>query len=146
MDRQGRKPPSHQDTKSEEPAPISRALDAIAHDIVDCAFKVHSALEPGLLESIYETCLAHELSHRRHKVARQVAVPVMYGDLKLDGGFRIDLLVDDQVIVEVKAAERPNPLFEAQVLTYMKLTGLRLGLLVNFNVARIKDGIRRLAR
>ena len=98
------------------------------------------------MESIYETCLAHDLTARGHKVARQAAVPVVYADMKLDGGFRIDLLVDDQVIVEVKAAERPNPLFEAQVLTYMKLTGLRLGLIVNFNVARIKDGIRRLAR
>lgn len=141
---QGRmeKPPRHQDTKEE----ISRTLDEIARSAVDCAFKVHTTLGPGLLETVYESCLAHELEARGHTVLRQVPVPVVYGELRLSGALRIDLLVDNALIIEVKAAERPNPLFDAQVLTYLKLTERRLGLLINFNVPRIKDGIKRLAR
>ncbi|MCC6467770.1 MAG: bifunctional adenosylcobinamide kinase/adenosylcobinamide-phosphate guanylyltransferase [Alphaproteobacteria bacterium] len=141
-----RKPPRHQNTKVESPTAIPSSLDSIARDVVDCAFKVHSTLGPGLLESVYEACLALELESRGHGVARQVPVPIVYEGMSLSGAFRIDLLVDNALVVEVKAAEQPNPLFDAQLLTYLKLTGRRLGLVINFDVPLIKDGIRRLAR
>ena len=118
--------------------------DRIAKLVVDSSFKVHTALGPGLLESVYEICLAHELSKRGLKFQAQVAFPVMYDGLRLDAGLRIDLLVEDQLIVEIKAVDEMLPVFEAQLLTYMKLTQKRLGLLINFNVPRIKDGIKRM--
>ncbi len=111
---------------------------------LDAAFAVHTALGPGLLESVYEMCLLHELTMRGVHAVRQLALPVVYRGLKLDGGFRIDLLVENRVIVEVKAVEHHNPLFEAQLLTYLQLAEKRLGLLINFNVPRLKDGIRRM--
>lgn len=101
-------------------------------------------LGPGLLDSVYETCLVHELRSRNLTVERQVAVPVIYDDLRLDAGLRLDLLVESQVVVELKAVEKMLAVFDAQVLTYLKLSRHRLGLLINFNVPRIKDGIRRL--
>ena len=119
--------------------PVSRSLDALAREVVDAAFKVHSTLGPGLLESVYEVCLAHELSRRRLKFQTQVAFPVVYEGVRLDAGLRIDLLVADELVVELKAVETMLPLFEAQLLTYK-----RLGLLINFNVPKIKDGIRRM--
>lgn len=140
------KPPRHQDTKEGGLPPIPPNLDAIAREVVDCAFKVHSTLGPGLLESVYETCLAHELETRGHRVLRQVPVPIVYEGLNLSGAFRIDMLVDNALVIEIKAADRPNPLFDAQLLTYLKLTGRRLGFVINFNVPVIKDGIKRLAR
>ena len=97
-----------------------------------------------MLESVYETCLVHELTGRGVKVDRQVAVPITYRDLRLDAGLRLDLLVDNQVVVELKAVENLLPVFDAQILSYLRLSGHRLGLLINFNVALIKDGIRRL--
>lgn len=112
--------------------------------IVDAAFAVHKALGPGLLESVYEVCLCHELKKRGIPFHSQVALPVVYDNVRLDAGLRLDLLVADSVIVELKAVEKHNPLFEAQLLTYMKLTGKRLGLLINFNVPLIKDGIKRI--
>ena len=118
--------------------------ERVAAQIVDSAFRVHSTLGPGLLESVYETCLVHELTARGFKVDRQVAVPITYGDLRLDAGLRLDLLVDDQVVVELKAVEKLLPVFDAQILTYLKLSQHRLGLLINFNVTLIKDGIKRL--
>ncbi|WP_142848567.1 GxxExxY protein [Telmatospirillum sp. J64-1] len=133
---------SHQDTKAPR-EPVSAELDTLARQVVDAAFKVHTALGPGLLESVYETCLCHELGKRSLKVARQVGVPVFYDGLRIEAGFRVDLLVEDALIVEIKAAEMHNRLFEAQLLTYLKLTGLRLGLLINFGVPQIKHGIRR---
>jgi GxxExxY protein len=111
---------------------------------VDAAFKVHSTLGPGLLESVYEICLAHELSKRGLKVQTQVAFPIVYDEVRLDAGLRIDLVVENQLIVEIKAVETMQPVFEAQILTYLKLTKIRLGLLINFNVSKIKDGIRRI--
>jgi GxxExxY protein len=120
-------------------------FDRVATCIVDSAYRVHRTLGPGLLESVYETCLARELEIRGMAVERQVDVPVVYEGLKLDAGLRLDLLVDKRVIVEVKAVEKMIPVFDAQLLTYLKLTGLRLGLLINFNVPVIKDGIKRLA-
>ncbi len=117
--------------------------ELVATQIVDAAFKVHSSLGPGLLESVYETCLVYELEHRGLRVQRQIKLPVVYGDLRLESGLRLDLLVEDSVVVELKAVEKMLPVFDAQLLTYLKLSGNRLGFLINFNVPRIKEGIRR---
>ena len=113
-------------------------------DILKAAFKVHSTLGPGLLESTYEACLVFELNRAGIKTQCQVAVPLIYDQVKLEYGYRIDLLVDNLVIVEIKAVESLNEIHTAQVLTYLKLTGRRLGYLLNFNVPHLKDGIRRL--
>ena len=112
--------------------------------MVDAAYAVHRALGPGLLESVYEVCLIHELNKRGLKVDRQVAVPVVYDDVRLDAGLRLDLVVENGVLVELKAVETILPVHHAQVLTYLKLSGLRLGLLINFNVPVIRDGIKRI--
>ena len=124
--------------------PIPAATEAVARQVVDAAFAVHKNLGPGLLESVYEMCLCHEPGKRGVPYQRQVALPIVYDGVRLDAGLRLDLLAADCLVVELKAAEKPNPLFESQVLTYLKLTGHRVGLLVNFNVPLIKDGIRRI--
>ena len=124
--------------------PIPRSVEEIGRDVVDAALKVHSALGPGLLESAYEVCLAHALIARERTVQTQVALPVVYEGVKLDAGYRIDLLVNGAVIVEVKSVESLAPIHEAQVLTYLRLSGRRLALLINFNVVLLKQGIRRL--
>lgn len=124
--------------------PIPQETESVAKVVTDAAFKVHSALGPGLLESVYEVCLAHELKRREIEVKTQVTLPVVYEDLRLDSGLRLDMIVADRLIVELKAVEKMLPLFEAQLLTYLKLTGLRLGLLINFNVPLIKNGIKRI--
>ena len=116
----------------------------MATEVVDAAFKVHSALGPGLLESVYEVCLAHELHQRGLKFQSQVALPIIYKGIRLDAALRTDLIVERQLIVEIKAVETILPVFEAQLLTCLKLTGIRLGLLINFNVPRIKEGIKRM--
>ena len=126
--------------------PISAETERIATAVVDAVFTVHSALGPGLLESVYEACLCHELKRRGIPFQTQVTLPVVYNGARLEAGLRLDLLIADNVIVELKAVEKMNPLYDAQLLTYLKLTGLRLGLLVNFNVALIKNGIRRIVR
>lgn len=123
---------------------IPSDLDRLATVVVDAAFKVHKSLGPGLLESVYEVCLRHELTLRGHRVATQVPVPVRYEGLVMDAALRIDMMVDDQLVVELKAVEVIHPVFEAQLLTYLKLTEKRLGLLINFNVPLIKDGIKRI--
>ena len=125
------------------PIPPSEQLDDIAREIVDAAFKVHEALGPGLLESIYETCLCHELRKRGLAVQKQVPVQIIYDGVRLDGGLRLDLVVAGEVIVELKAVDKLMPVNEAQILSYLKLSRKRLGFLVNFNVPKIKDGIRR---
>jgi len=135
---------NHQDTKTPR-KPIPDELDEVARQVVDAAFAVHSALGPGLLESVYETCLVHELAKRGVKAARQVVLPIHYDGIRLDGGLRLDFLVEDCLVVELKAVEALLPVHEAQLLTYLKLSGHRLGLLINFNMPLIKDGIRRLA-
>lgn len=112
---------------------------------VDAAMKVHTKLGPGLLESAYEACLAYELRQRGLQVATQVSLPISYEDVQLDAGYRIDLLVESQVIVELKAVEKMIPLYDAQLLSYLKLSGNKIGLLINFNVMRLKDGIKRMA-
>ena len=110
------------DTKDSDHKALPPETERIATQIVDAAFKVHSTLGPGLLESVYETCLVHELKSRGLRVQQQVAVPVLYDDLRLDSGLRLDLLVQDQVVVEPKAVEKSLPVFEAQLLTYLKLS------------------------
>ncbi len=120
--------------------------DLLARDVVDVAFAVHTALGPGLLESVYEQCLAYELESRRVPLARQIALPIIYRDQCLDAGFRTDMVVGGSVIVEIKALEKLLPVHEAQMDTYLKLTGHRLGLLINFNVPLIKYGIKRRLR
>jgi GxxExxY protein len=126
--------------------PIPAEIEAIGKAVVDSAFRVHSQLGAGLLESVYEICLEHELHKRGVPVQRQVLLPIVYDGTKLDGGLRLDLLVNDLVIVEVKAVERHLPIFEAQLLTYLKLAEKRLGFIVNFNVPLIRDGIKRMVR
>jgi GxxExxY protein len=121
----------------------TQAIEDTAREIVDAAYQVHVTLGPGLLESVYEACLAHELAARGLKVLRQVRVPIRYRGAELDEGFRVDLWVNDCVIVEVKAVAEHHSLHSQQVKTYLKLTGMELGLLINFNVPIIKDGIKR---
>jgi GxxExxY protein len=124
--------------------PLPQQTEDIARSIVDAALTVHRALGPGLLESAYEACLAHELECRGHSVRKQVGLPVVYNSIQLDVGYRLDLIVDDDVVVEVKAIETLVPLYDAQLLTYLRLSRRRLGLLINFNVTLMKHGIRRL--
>ena len=124
--------------------PLSPQHNIVSGAIVDSAFRVHSALGPGLLESVYELCLAHDLTKRGFEVQRQADLPVIFDGLRLEGGFRLDLVVNDLVIVELKAVDTILPVHKAQLLTYLKLSGFRLGLLINFNVPLIKQGIVRL--
>jgi len=112
--------------------------------IVDKCIKIHRALGPGLLESVYEELLAYELFKENTKFARQIGIPVNYDEIKMDLGFRADLIVGDKVILELKSVENILPVHKKQLLTYLKLTNLKLGLLINFNVALIKDGITRI--
>ena len=138
----------HQDTKTpkelKEFKEIPLEVDRVAKQVVDAAFKVHKVLGPGLLELIYEKCLMHELKLRNLRVASQVELPIVYEGLRLDGGLRIDMIVEDSLIVELKALEVMHPVFEAQLISYLRLTGKRLGLLINFNVPVTKNGIRRI--
>jgi len=124
--------------------PISDAVERIGRAVVDAALAVHRALGPGLLESVYETCLAEELKQRGSAVERQVGVPVIYGDLRMDVGFRLDLLVERSVVVEIKSIDALASIHTAQVLTYLRFSGVRLGYLINFNTSLLKHGLRRL--
>jgi GxxExxY protein len=124
----------------EEP---SAEVDALARAIVDSGLKVHRALGPGLLESAYEHCLAHELGQRGLVVRRQVGLPIIYDGVALDAGYRLDLVVNSRIVVEVKAVEALTRLHEAQILTYLRLSGMPLGFLMNFNVDLFKNGIKR---
>ena len=124
--------------------PIPEEVEKVAAIAVDAAFKVHKVLGPGLLESVYEECLAYELKKRGIKVERQISLPIVYEDMRLDAGLRLDMRVEDKMILEIKSVEKMNPIYEAQLLTYLKLSGLRLGLLINFNVPAIKYGIKRI--
>lgn len=122
---------------------IPPELNEITGQIVNAAFKVHTQLGPGLLEKVYEACLCHEISKLGLEYERQTYIPITYDGLIFDEGLRLDVLVNNCVICEIKALETVNPVWEAQVLSHLKLTGIRVGLLINFNVALIKDGIRR---
>ena len=122
---------------------MSEREEEIGRNIVNAAFKVHKELGPGLLERVYEVCLAYELSNLGLNVKRQVDIPIKYSGLVFDEGLRLDLLIDDLVISEIKAVEQVNPVWDAQILSHLKLTGLRLGYLINLNVPLIKHGIKR---
>jgi GxxExxY protein len=128
-----------------KPVVIPVEVNAVSGAVVDAAFRVHTELGPGLLESAYETCLSYELRQRGLKVCNQVELPVVYCGKMIDCSFRLDLVVADCVIVEVKAVEQLHKVHAAQLLTYLKLSGLRVGLLINFNVTAIKTGIKRIA-
>ena len=119
-------------------------LNRITQEIIGAAIEVHRALGPGLLESAYETCLAYELSERGLHAERQKPLPVVYREITLDAGYRLDLLIEGDVVVEIKAVDRLQRIHDAQLLSYLKLSGLRVGLLINFNVRVLKHGIRRL--
>ena len=118
-------------------------LNEISGKIIECAIKVHKVLGPGLLESTYEVCLVHELRKLGLRVESQVFLPVIYDGIEIDAGYRIDVLVENAVIVELKSVEQLLPIHEAQLLTYLRLNQKKLGLLINFNVAILKNGIKR---
>ena len=120
-------------------------VNNITGQVVDAAMKVHTALGPGLLESAYEACLAHELRKRGFSIERQKEMPIEYDGILIDIGYRLDLLVNDKVVVELKAVSEVAPIHEAQILSYLKLGKKPVGLLINFNVRRLKDGIKRFA-
>jgi GxxExxY protein len=125
-------------------APIPVEVEEIGKKVLDAAFAVHSALGPGLLESVYEACLAYKLRQQNVLVATQVVIPVTFEGVQIETGFRFDLLAGKLVIVELKSVDKMIPLYEAQLLTYLKISGLRLGYLINFNVVHLKDGIKRM--
>lgn len=122
---------------------LSDKEEVIAKKIVDAAYTVHKELGPGLLEKVYEVCLCHELSKRGLKYQRQVDIPIVYDGMTFDEGLRLDILVEGLIICELKAVDEINPVWEAQIISHLKLTGNRLGFLINFNVPLIKDGIKR---
>lgn len=126
----------------------AEVVDAVTNEIarraIDCAFAVHRALGPGLLESVYEACLACELGHAGLQYRRQFPLPVVYRELELEAGYRLDLLVENRIVIEIKAVEAIAPVHVAQTLTYLRLSGCKLGYLINFNVSMLKDGIKRL--
>jgi GxxExxY protein len=124
--------------------PIPLEVEAIGKKVLDSAYMVHSSLGPGLLESVYEACLAHALQKAGVHVETQVAVPVQYQSVRIETGLGLDLRADRLVIVELKSVEAMPALFDAQLLTYLKITGCRLGYLINFNVKHLKDGVRRM--
>ena len=126
-----------------KPTKGTKDAEEVAQQVVDAALKVHRALGPGLLESAYEHCLAFELGQRGVGVERQKCVPIIYEGLRIEAGYRIDLLVADQIVIELKAVDRLEPIHEAQLLAYLKLAKRRIGFLINFNVRLLKDGIRR---
>ena len=125
-------------------APVPPDVEKVGKAVLDAAYKVHTALGPGLLESVYETVLAYELEKRALQIVRQMPLPVVYESITFDEGYRADLVVEGKVIVELKSVERLMPVHQKQLLTYLRLTGLRLGFLINFNVPRLKDGIQRI--
>jgi len=122
----------------------SEREEVVATKIVDAAYKVHKALGPGLLEKVYEACFCHELKKRELSYQRQVDIPIEYDGLKFDEGLRLDVMVEELIICEIKAVDKMNPVWEAQLLSYLKLTGKRIGFLINFNVPIVKNGIKRI--
>jgi len=126
----------HRDTETER--------DPLTDSVIGAAIEVHRVLGPGLLESAYEECLCHELECRGIKFARQVALPVRYKAILLDCAYRMDVVVENQLVLELKSADKLLPIHEAQLLTYLRLSGLHTGLLLNFNVPAIKDGLKRM--
>ncbi len=130
------------DTKNFEP--LTEREEAIGSAVVDSAYTVHRELGPGLLEKVYEVCFCHELTKRGYTVKRQLDIPIVYDNISFPEGLRLDVLVDDLVVCELKAVDEVNPVWQAQLLSHLKLTGKRLGYLINFNVPLIKHGIKRM--
>jgi len=126
--------------------PLTEEEERIGKLIVDSAYTVHRALGPGLLEKVYEVCFCHELAKRQLAFARQLDIPVVYDGIVFAEGLRLDVLVENLVICELKAVDQVNPVWEAQILSHLNLTGKRLGYLINFNVPAIKNGIRRFVK
>ena len=122
---------------------ISEYEEWLAKEAVDCAYKVHKQLGPGLLEKIYEACLCYELSKKNISYQRQVSIPIQYDNLIFEEGLQLDVLIENKIICELKAVDIINPVWQAQILSHLKLTGLRIGFLINFNTVLIKDGIKR---
>ena len=122
---------------------LTEVEEFLCKEIVDCAYKVHSQLGPGLLEKIYEACFCHELNKKEIPFKRQVKLPIIYDGLVFDEGLKMDVLVDDLIICEFKAVEIINPLWQAQIISHLTLTKLHVGFILNFNVPVIKNGIRR---
>lgn len=138
-------PQKHENTKYHQKyfPPISNELEQIGKSVVDSALTVHKNLGPGLLEKVYEICFCHELDKRGLECKRQIDIPIVYDGLSFKEGLRLDVLVEDKVICELKAIETVNPVWEAQVLSHLKLLNKRLGFLINFNVVNIGSGIKR---
>lgn len=124
--------------------PIPLEVERVGKAVLDAAFKIHTVLGPGLLESVYRTAVKHVLETHNTSVEIEDKLPIMFEGVKLESGLRMDMLVEKCVIVEMKSVEKMNPVYEAQLLTYLRLSGVRLGFLVNFNVAHLKDGIKRI--
>jgi GxxExxY protein len=124
--------------------PLPAETEELARQVVDAALTVHKTLGPGLLETVYEACLVYELRKRGMHVDQQISLPIYYDGVKLDAGLRLDIVVENQIILELKAVDNLLPVHKAQVMTYLKLTGYRLGLLINFNVPLLKHGIQRI--
>ena len=121
-----------------------KTINELSHELIGAGIEVHRELGPGLLESAYEGAFSHELSLRNTPHVRQVIMPVIYKGVRIETGYRIDVLVEDRIAVELKAVEKLLPVHEAQLLTYLKLTGLRVGLIINFNVELLRNGVRRM--
>ena len=138
-------PQKHENTKyhKKEFEPIPNELEYIGKIVIDAAYTVHKSLGPGLLEKVYEICFCHELEKRGLKYKRQVDIPIVYDGLTFSEGLRLDVMIEEKVICELKAIETVNPVWEAQVLSHLKLTDKRLGFLINFNVVNIGSGIKR---
>jgi GxxExxY protein len=130
-------------SSSPESAEVDRSINEITESVIGAAIAVHRELGPGLLESAYEACLAYELNEKKLKVERQKSVSLIYRGVHLDSGYRLDFLVEDKVVVEVKAVDKLEPIHEAQLISYLKLSGCKVGLLINFKVNTLKHGIRR---
>ena len=122
---------------------VKEQRDPLTHAVIGCAIDVHRILGPGLLESAYEECLAHERNQGGMRIERQLPIPIVYKDIKLDCGYRLDILVNDTVIVEIKAIESLLPVHEAQILTYLRFSRKHIGLLLNFNVPSLRQGMKR---
>ena len=125
---------------------MERRINEITESVIGAAIAVHRELGPGLLESAYEACLAYELNEKKLNVERQKSIPVIYRGVQLDCGYRLDFLVEDQVVVEVKAVDKLEPIHEAQIISYLKLSGCKVGLLINFKAKILKHGIRRFVK
>jgi GxxExxY protein len=124
--------------------PIPPEVELVGKKLLDAAFKVHTNLGPGLLESVYEACLAYEIRKSGLSVETQVALPVIYDNVRIDAGLRIDMVVEKCVIVELKSVDTMNPVYEAQLLTYLKIANFRLGYLINFNIPHLRNGFKRM--